>query len=129
MPGAVALFQQTGGLNSTMSLTIGAQGRYLLGGGTLQISGPSVVNGGTLDGGNAAGVMSVVGSSIVDLSQGNLVNTASTSLFVGPASLVIVSSGCDPYKIFGSFSNAGDTGGHGADGGAGRRVLRFRHDQ
>ena len=76
---AAGLFQQTGGLNAAASLTIASSGVYLLHGGTLQVTG-DLTNRGVLDCGNTATVLSVVGSSIDDFSQGTLQNCASTTV-------------------------------------------------
>jgi autotransporter-associated beta strand protein len=102
------LFQQSGGSNSTPFLSIGANGRYLLAGGTLQIaSGGRYSSSGTVDGGNVPGTLSFAGSSIIDLSQGSLANSASMTLAVGPWSLLIVPPSLNPPAAFANYSNAG----------------------
>ena len=53
---ATASFQQTGGGNTVTTLTIGAGGQYLLSGGTLTING-SLVNNGTINGGNGSATL------------------------------------------------------------------------
>ena len=81
-PGAVALLQQTGGVNSTGLLFVGSGGTLQLSGGTLGLTG-SMVDLGVLDGAGGSGVMSVAGSSIVDLSRAGVVNAGSMSVSVG----------------------------------------------
>jgi autotransporter-associated beta strand protein len=105
---ATACFQQTGGSNSTTYLSIGgSNARYLLSGGTLQING-GLASTGTLDGGGGTGVLSIANSSLVDFSQGNIVNAGSASLTIGAGSLVIVpSGGFNPGAIFGNYSTTG----------------------
>ncbi len=102
--GTNALFQQSGGINSTAFLSVGSGARYLLTGGTL-----AVTNGlaGTLDGGKSPATIIVAGPAIVDFSQGTILNTASTSLSIGPNSLLIIPPGMNPAALFGSYSNAG----------------------
>ena len=102
-----ALFQQTGGSNSTSYLSIASGGKYFLGGGTMQLAaGGGFVNSGTLDCGNANGVLDIVGSSIFDLSQGTLQNTGSAFLNLGPNSLLIVPTGMNPATAFGQYSDS-----------------------
>jgi hypothetical protein len=110
--GSTSLFKQSGGMNSTTFLSVGNGAKYIFTGGTLLVSNGLVVaaraaytSGGTLDCGNRAGVISVAGPAIVNLSQ--VVNAASTSLSIGPNSLLIVPPGMNPAAIFGSYSNAG----------------------
>jgi hypothetical protein len=102
--GMTAWFRQSGGINSTAFVLAGSGGGYLLTGGTLAAS-----NGfaGTLDGGNSPATISVAGPAIVDLSQGMIANTASTSLAIGANSLTIVPPGMNPATLFGRYSNAG----------------------
>jgi autotransporter-associated beta strand protein len=106
--GATALFQQAGGTNAVSYLSIGSSNsRYLLGGGMLQISG-GLVNAGTLDGGGGTGVLSVAGSSLVDFSQGSIVNASSMAISLGTGSLLTGPSGFST-AAFGSFNNGGMT--------------------
>ena len=92
-----------------------AGGRYVLSGGLLELSGGLQLAGGTLSGGTTAGVIQggVPGTpgrgTIVDLSQGSLVNTADISLSLGANSLVIVSQGFNPAAVFQTYSNPGMT--------------------
>ncbi len=101
------LFAQTDGLNSVGALFIGNHGRYQFSGGSLQVGG--LFNQGVFDATNSAGVMTVVGSQIVDFSQSPPVNTGSMSLSVGPNSLIIWPPGFNPATAFGSYSNQGAT--------------------
>ena len=67
-----------------------------------------LANKGTL---NCAGSGSIVVAqpSVIDLSQGTILNGSSTSLSVPSGSLVLVSADNDPSSSFGSYSNAGMT--------------------
>ena len=105
---AAGQFLQTGGLNIAASLTIGNSGVYLLHGGTLQVIG-DLTNQGVLDGGNTPNVLSIVGSSIADFSQGTLVNCASTTVTAGPFSLMNFPAGFNPATAFASYSTLGLT--------------------
>ena len=104
--GAPAMFQQVGATNTTAILAIGNSGTYVCNGGTINIA-----NGfscaGTFDAQNSAAVLNFAGSAIVDLSHGNILNTGSTALSVGPNSLLIYSTSTSPYTQFGAFSSAG----------------------
>jgi autotransporter-associated beta strand protein len=103
---ATALFQQSGGINNTAFLSINSAGRYLLTGGTLAVSN-GFASAGTLDGGNSPATISIADPAIIDLSQGTIVNTASTSLSIAANSLLIVPPAVNPAAVFGSYSNAG----------------------
>ena len=113
-PGGAATWQQTGGTNVAGYVNLGG-GRYVLSGGLLELSGGLQLAGGTLSGGTAAGVIQggypvlPGGGTIVDLSQGSLVNTADISLSLGANSLVIVSQGFNPAAVFQTYSNPGMT--------------------
>ena len=108
-PSTSALFQQTGGSNTTGYLSVSSGGRYLLSGGTLRIDSGGIASGGTIDGGGGKGTLTTAGSSILDFSQGSLVNSQSMSVIVGPNSLVITPSGFSTSTGFGSYSCAGLT--------------------
>jgi autotransporter-associated beta strand protein len=105
---AGGLFQQTGGSNGVGYLSVlSSGGRYLLSGGTLQVSG-GLANAGVLDGGNGAGVLSIGAGSLVNFSlenfsPGSIVNAGSMSVTIGPGSLVIVPTSFNS-NVFGSFS-------------------------
>jgi hypothetical protein len=110
--GATGLFSQSGGVNSTGYMSIGAGGRYQLGGGTLQISGGLSCQG-VLDGTGGAGSLTAT-DSIVDLSQATLSNLGSMSLSVGTNSLLVVSSAFNSsafghYDCQGIVHTAGST--------------------
>ena len=98
-------FVQTGGINRAAAVNV-TGGIYQLSAGTLELSTLQLA-GGTLQGGGVATIVAG-SSSIVDLS-GAVVNTSSTSLTVGPNSLVIVSAGFDPASAFQNYSNLGLT--------------------
>jgi autotransporter-associated beta strand protein len=97
---------QTGGSNAATYLSIGSQGRYQLGGGTLQVN--SLLNQGVLDGTGGNGLLIAGSGSIVDLSSGTLVSPGSMSLTIGANSLVLVPSGFSTAS-FHSYTNPGLT--------------------
>ena len=101
-------FVQSGGTNTVSFLSLGNAGCYQLAGGSLQIDG-GFVSSGTLDGAGVAETLNVAAGSIVDFTQGTVVNSASTAFTVGPGSIVIVNSGSNPASEFGAYSNAGIT--------------------
>jgi autotransporter-associated beta strand protein len=117
--GSQGLLQQTGGSNAVDFVTIGAGGRYLLAGGTLQIAaGASVqgvpypgclINQGVFDGGNSPGVLNVAGSTTIDMTVGTWQNLAHTTVHVGPYSLFIVPQGFDTAHNFAAYSSLGIT--------------------
>ena len=86
-------FQQTAGSNSVNYLAIGNQGSYQFSGGTRQISGGGLANQGVFDATQSTGLLTVAGSSILDLSQATLLNTGSMSLSIGPNSLLLLPAG------------------------------------
>ena len=100
-------FNQSGGTHTLTYLSIGESGQYTLSGGIFNIAG-GFVNKGTIDC-DGTGEIIVSASSILDFSQGNILNAVSKSLSVPTGSLVIVSSDCDHTSVFGSFTNAGMT--------------------
>jgi autotransporter-associated beta strand protein len=104
--GSSALFQQTGGTNTTGILSIGSGGKYIFTGGSLGI-GNAFTCLGTFDAQNGAGSLSFPGSAIADFSQGSILNTASTSLALGPNSLLILSASTNPATAFANYTNAG----------------------
>ena len=108
-PTATGTFQQAGGSNTVSYLSIsGSNGLYQLSGGTLQINGGlALADSGVLSGGSGAGVLSVAGSSLVDFSQGNIVNAGSMSVTIGPGSLVIVSSAFNAAAFHSFTTGAG----------------------
>jgi fibronectin-binding autotransporter adhesin len=103
--GPTSLFQQTGGSNSA-SVVILSGGRYLLTGGLLEINGGLETAGGTLNFSGGSGTIQAT-NSIVDLA-GSIGNTSSSSLEVGPNSLVIVPA-ASSSSAFAVFNNAGLT--------------------
>ncbi len=105
--GATALFQQSGGTNTTNYLSVGVLGEYRLSGGTLQIN-SGLENKGTFDFCYGPGNI-VAANSIVDFSKGVLQNVASASIALDNNSLLIISPGFDPAACFAEYSNAGMT--------------------
>ena len=105
---ATALFRQNGGTNSAGFVGIGQNGRYELAGGTLQING-GFQNDGTLDCAGGAAVVNIPTSSIVNFSQGSIVNAGIVSLNIPANSLVIERLGFDPTSIFNTYNNDGMT--------------------
>ena len=87
-------------------MTVGSGGSYLLSGGTLAVSN-GFTNAGTLDGGNGNAAISIAGSTIVNWSQGTIVNMGSTSLAIDADSLLIIPPSFNFAALFGSYSNAG----------------------
>ena len=104
--GGSGTFQQTGGTNSTDSLTIGSLGRYQFTGGGLQLTG-GLVNQGVFDATGSTGTLTVTGNGIFDLSQAVLVSTGSMSLSVGANSLVLLPAGFNPATALRSYRNQG----------------------
>ena len=88
------------------SLSIGSDGEYVLGGGTLQISG-GFVNQGVFDGGNSPGVLS--GQLPGRSRHRRLENLGSTVRGHGRNSLLLMPAGFNPATAFGSFSSQGLT--------------------
>jgi hypothetical protein len=86
------LFSQSGGVNTTTAMSIASHGQYKLTGGTLQVDN-SFVNQGIFDGGNKPDAL--VADCLVDLSSGTCQNLRSTTLTMGPNSLLIVPAGFD----------------------------------
>ena len=103
------MFTQSGGSNAAAFLSINNLSRYVLSGGTVQLSG-GLENAGTMDGAGGTAVINL-DNGIVDFSTGTFVNMKSASLTITSSnSLVIVpASGFDPSAAFGSFTNAGLT--------------------
>jgi autotransporter-associated beta strand protein len=103
-------FTQSGGTNSASLLQVGqvstgGRGRYVLGGGSLQVDG--LMNQGTFSGGAASAGMT---ASIVDLSSGTWQNLGNISLSMGTSSLLIVPVGFNPSASgFASLSALGIT--------------------
>jgi autotransporter-associated beta strand protein len=103
--GGSGVLTQTGGSNSVATLSISNSGSYVLGGGTLQVSG--LANQGLFAGGNIAAVLD--GSGIVDLSGGTLQNTGKISVSMGANSLLIVPPGFSTATGFAGYSTLGLT--------------------
>ena len=101
---ATATFQQTGGSNSVTSLSIGPGDQYVLSGGTLSVSG-SLLNSGTVDGGNGAATL--VTNCLVDLTSGTWKDYSDWSVKVGSGGLAIVPPGFKTSTGFASFTNMG----------------------
>lgn len=100
-----AVFQQSGGTNTTPYALIGAGGLYQLSGGVLQINGTGLVNQGIFDGGGPASKGLLRGANcIIDLSQGVMQDVSSLSVSMGASALLIVPSGFDPSTGFKSSS-------------------------
>ena len=122
-----AFFQQTGGLNSTAYVAIGAGGRYAFSSGTLYINtnqaaagdsytgtnlfgaGGGISGPGILDLTDCTGTILAGSNSLVDLSRAALTNVGSMSLSVGANSLLVVPPGFNPSTAFRSFSCEGMT--------------------
>ncbi len=105
VPGAVALFQQTGGSNTTYVASIGSGGCYLLGGGTLQVAG--LVNHGSFVGNGAPALLNA-NSSILYMSSGTWQDLGAIVLSASN-SLLIVAAGSDPAAGFAAGSTLGLT--------------------
>ena len=100
----IALLQQTGGTNTTNNLTLGANGQYVLSGGTLTVNG-NLVNNGTIDG--AGGAATLAANSLVDLTSGTWKNYSDWSVDMGSSGLVIVPAGSNPASCFANFTTSG----------------------
>jgi autotransporter-associated beta strand protein len=98
-------FTQTGGTNSTDSLTIGSKGTYTLSGGILNLGG-DVINNGIFDLANSYATINV-NAAITNVSNWNVRNATNASLNADSYSLLFVSAGFDPSHYFGHFNNAG----------------------
>ncbi|MGO9113050.1 MAG: beta strand repeat-containing protein, partial [Thermoguttaceae bacterium] len=109
-PGAAALFQQTSGSNATSFISIGSGGRYLLSGGTLNITGSGgISNQGAIDFTNSEATLTIGSSCIVDLSQATLTNVTAMTVNMGANSLLIVPAGFNPSAGFAQYSSLGLT--------------------
>ncbi len=100
------------GLLVTPLLTIASGGTLTLSGGTLQISHATesnLINQGVFSGGGGRGALTLVAYSILDLSQGSLINTTSMSISAGPYSLVVLPAGFSTATGLASYSNQGIT--------------------
>jgi autotransporter-associated beta strand protein len=111
--GGTALFNQTGGVNTTTyNMSIGSSGCYQFSGGTLQING-GLVNAGVFDGGSSPATL--LANCIVDLTAGTWQNLGSTTFTLGSSSLLIVPAGFNPLtglagnSTFGLIHTAGTT--------------------
>lgn len=102
---ATALFQQSGGTNSTTYLSIGPGGQYRLAGGVLNING-GFDNQGTIDAQGGSATLNIGDNSIVNLVRpgGLLISPSSLSVSLGSNSLLIVPSSFDPATVFSRFS-------------------------
>ena len=96
--------QQTGGVNTTTFVSIGAGGQYQFSGGTLQASG-GIANQGVFDAGNQP--VSINAGGIVDLSSGTWKGLGDASLSMGANSLLIVPAGFNPATALANYSSLG----------------------
>ena len=104
--GGTGLLQQTGGVDSAVGLYISSRGRYVLGGGSLQVG--AITNQGTFSGGATPALLS--DSGILDLSTGVWQSMGNISLSMGTSSLLIVPPGFSSSASgFASFSALGLT--------------------
>ncbi len=87
--GGTAIFQHSGGANSTVGLYLSNRGSYVLGGGSLQVFG--IANKWTFSGGASPAVL--IDSGILDLSTGAWQNLGNISVSMGTNSLLIVPAG------------------------------------
>ena len=103
------LFQQTGGSAEIANLSVAANGRYTMSGGSLTVANTWALSGQVdfLDG--TATVAAGPGAA-VNLSVGQVLNAAHATLSVlGTDSLVIFASGFNPNTQFAAFTNEGTT--------------------
>ena len=104
---ATAVFQQSGGMNTATTLTIGAGGQYLLTGGTLQVSG-GLVNQGLFSGGSSpASSATLDAGGVLDFTAGLWQNLGEISLNMAANSLLVMPPGFNPTIDFGSYSSQG----------------------
>jgi autotransporter-associated beta strand protein len=103
--GANSLFQQSGGSNAVRNLSIASGNRYLLSGGSLNVS-TNLTNKGTFDGGGGAGSL-IATNAIIDLSQGALQNTGSMYVSIDAKSLLLLPAGFNLATGFGTLNSLG----------------------
>jgi autotransporter-associated beta strand protein len=104
---ANALLQQTGGSNSTNYIAIGAGGRMVLSGGTLNLAAAGyggISNQGAIDCSNSHATLLVGSYNIVDLSQAELTNVSGMTVSLGANSLLTIPNGFNPATAFASFT-------------------------
>ena len=101
---ATATFRQTGGTNTVTGLSIGSGGQYVLSGGTLSVGG-SLVNNGTVNGGNRPATLSA--GCLVDLTSGTWKNYSEWSVNIASGGLLIVPPGFNASTGFASVTNSG----------------------
>ena len=104
-PAATALFDQSGGTNTTNYLAIGTGGCYQLSGGTLAVGNVGLVNQGLFEGGPGT----LTANCLVDLTAGLWGNLSRLSVNMGPNSLLIVPPGFNTATGLGSYSSLGLT--------------------
>ena len=100
-------FMQTGGENTVACLSISTNGRYLLGGGTLQVGNGGLSNFGIFDGGNGPGTL--IANGILDMTKGTWQDLEATSVNMSSNGLLIVPAGFNTSTRFGSYSTLGLT--------------------
>jgi autotransporter-associated beta strand protein len=105
--GVLSLFQQSGGSNAVKNLSIASGNRYVLSGGSLNIS-TNLTNKGTFDGGGGTGSL-IATNAIIDLSQGAIQNTGSMSVSVDSKSLLLLPAGFNLATGFGTLNSLGIT--------------------
>ena len=101
---ATASFQQTGGSNTTSTLSIGSGDQYVLSGGTLNVTG-SIANNGTMDGGNGSATLSA--DCLVDLTSGTWKNYSGWTVSTGTNGLSVVPAGFNVSTGLAGVTTAG----------------------
>ena len=99
-------FNQTGGTNNAGYLWIISGGRYVLEGGTLNITNSALLINGTLDGNNGNGTLNINGG-LADFTSATFANASSISFTTAANTLTIFAAGFDPATAFGSYNPAG----------------------
>jgi len=102
-PGA-GLLAQDGGSLVARQVVVGPSGRFDLTGGTIQIESMDVK--GVLDFGGA-GVTWSTDVGLIDLVDGQVLNSENVSVHLGTNTLLAVPAGVDPADLFGTFSSTG----------------------
>ncbi len=100
------LFRQTGGTNTAGYVCVRPGARYEYAGGTLDITGGLNVEG-ELDCAGASVAIDLGDDTLVNLSDGYVLNAGNARLSIGANSLTIYKAGCHPSSLFGAFSTQG----------------------
>ena len=109
-PGAAGVFQQTGGSNATYFVSVGSGGRFVLGGGTLNVgTNGGISSQGTFDGANGAAQLTAGSNCILDFSQGAVDERRLHECHARSEFPAVRPPGFDPTTGFGSYNPSPST--------------------